>query len=337
MFFWPFFNLRVIDGKLYGTAPFSTSREIRPEDVVDAREYSFNNPFLGVATSKRCYKVGLFSKHYLDVLDFVETRTAFRPSRSSAYKANRGWYWPVLLPLHGRSHREAGVDNAGRPSAPADSQYDIARLWRIFLCTVLLAGLGTLAGPYWFQHPDGWSPGAWACVPFGLFIGMFWHMWQPCRRRATPHKTMLVLSLAVIGMSAGFYSPAATKLRVEKQQLAILKTLLPGSLQTIRVYDRRGDKEIADIRDRGALLEFVSLCRDVSIYSPSHDSAAEEWYLILVGVGLELQCYRKANSRTAVFGHFVVKTGTHTTYYGAFTASSLGPWFDAYVVPPWGK
>jgi len=76
-FYWSVFGLKVVDGRLYGTCLGARQREIRPEDILDVRQYFGNNPFVGVVTFKGNFRVGPWTYSYKDVLHYLDEHTRF--------------------------------------------------------------------------------------------------------------------------------------------------------------------------------------------------------------------------------------------------------------------
>jgi len=95
-FYWPFMRLMVHGDTLYGKKPFRPPVELKPEDIKKVEEYTGNNPFLGVVTSKGSFTAGIFRRDYESVVSYLETNTPFRPKQSFGHKANVAYYGRLL-------------------------------------------------------------------------------------------------------------------------------------------------------------------------------------------------------------------------------------------------
>jgi hypothetical protein len=83
-------TLRVEGDRLYGVRK-GTKVQILPVDIVEVREFAFNNPFLLVTTKLGRFHVGARSKHYDDVVRVLE---AFVGREEIDTESHR---WNVLL------------------------------------------------------------------------------------------------------------------------------------------------------------------------------------------------------------------------------------------------
>ena len=80
---------KINSGKLYGRKHFwSKWIEIFPEDIRNVKEYGFFNPYIKIWTTKGNFFVGVFSKQYFGVTEFLKTMTSFDLTVKTAHKFN---------------------------------------------------------------------------------------------------------------------------------------------------------------------------------------------------------------------------------------------------------
>jgi len=86
-------NLRLVQGELCGrTWPWRPYQRIRPEDILEVREYCFGNALLEVRTKAGCYKIGAWRGHFDEIVSFIESNTRFRVSDTWTHRVNRLFY-----------------------------------------------------------------------------------------------------------------------------------------------------------------------------------------------------------------------------------------------------
>lgn len=193
--------------------------------------------------------------------------------------------------------------------------------------------LGLAIGFSGLTFEDWWLGGALAS-PLGL-LGAIAFVW----RREKKHRRIM---LGILFFFLGIQSLVATSalfidvplLLKHRERIDHMRSLGPGDIARMEIYDdaAREPELLKTITDRDVLDTFSAAVADLDPWSPQHPDYEGEWYVVLESEKkVELKLYLVRDAPGTVFGKFVRRRGSRTTYYGGFQSRGLYPWLKQVV------